>query len=171
MKASDAVIDKEAEQEQLEQVSKQMEDAILKEKQAQDLKRASKSNLTWEASSESMLRPDERFPQPKWWELDNIEKEQMKLLEQEVESLPGGSETLRTANTKTADELIVTESSHDKVVDKVLDSMTKTKEVLKEVFPDVHNIGHKAKETTKTSMDALKDVAKSSMTSISQKLR
>jgi hypothetical protein len=162
MKASDPVVDKEAEQEQMEQVSKQMEDAIVKERL-----QATKSNKGWNASNEKARAPNDVIEPPsKSQGMNNIEKEQIKLLEQEVSSLPGRSEKLQSGN-NLDNKMSMAEkvTGKDGVVDKVLDSMTKTKQALKETFPAVHDFGHEIKQTAKASMDDMKEMAKASATS------
>jgi uncharacterized protein YoxC len=151
MRASDPVVDKEAEQEQMEQVSQQMEDAIVKENQVRTTQQANKSNKMWDTSSETIRLADEDLPQSKAEDLSNIEKEQIKLLEQEQAALPGRSEHLH-GDKKTS---LTMKDSEKGIVDKVLDTMTKTKETLKETFPGVHDFGHEVKKTAKSATESV----------------
>jgi len=81
-------IDKEAAEQERDQVSQQMEDAIVKEKEVHDTEQVSKTQSTWDIENNSQKLPsDDLSTQSKTQEMSSILKEQQKLAEQEA--LPG----------------------------------------------------------------------------------
>ena len=177
------VFDKELHQEELTQVTNQMEDAIMKEKEVHDsTQHASKNHKTWDPCRDSQAAPDHRTKQSKTVEMDAILKEQQKLVDQNslhgMHNTPLGKERNVTNDseykTKVNDsEYLDHESrsadgtpfhrtsstSHGKVDSSVpmVDQMTQS---ARETAKSMMGAGHDLKEATTSSMHDLKEMAK-----------
>jgi len=163
---TEGVIDKEADFEQIEQLNRQMEATIFKEKHVMDLNRAKLAPVaTWETSSVGVMHEATYS-----FSSDNVpnqfEREQSKLLEQELSSIPDrgpGNHPEQGARGEFQGD-----NEHPRaagLAEIVMEKMRSTKEALKETFPGVHDMGHNLKETAKKSMSQMKNRASNSMDS------
>jgi hypothetical protein len=130
----------------MEQVSKQMEDAIVKEKQVHDTKQAQKFEKTWDTSSETIRKPDDPLTQQsKSEELDAILDEQIKLSSEEP--LPGQEEkpAYKEPTMKPG------------MVDKMKQSMSQTSHNVQQMGKNVMGMGSEIRQGAKGSMQTMRE--------------
>jgi hypothetical protein len=160
-------IDREASKQELVEVSKQIEDAMHKEKSVHDAQQVNKFHKTFDAASQNITEPDLETQQSKTQEMDAIFTEQVKL--DHEKSLHGqGQNTPKTDAEKNNDYQLNNEglrgrkgyAARDK---EPLPTDTGVMDAVKQSAQSLKQTGHDLKEAAKGSMKDMADMAKKMM--------
>jgi len=132
------VIDKEADEQEMEQVSREMEDAITKEKEVHDSEQVDKKSKTWDISSE----------QSRTQEMMANNKEQQELLKRGF--LPD-------------EGMAMSDNRYTEKYDSDGSLIEKVKHTMSDATKSVKEISHDLTEATMKSMSTLTEIAKGMM--------
>jgi hypothetical protein len=173
------VFDDEANRQQLEQVSQQMEDAMQKEKQVSTQMHQASSNTSqmWDANSQTVNEPwDERISQANAPEMDEIHKEQQDQMRQRVgddlskqdKTNPMGFQTdgpsrIRDYNNMNSNSNLTIDPS--KVMDQVKDMASGAAGLAAGAVNMAAGVGKVVQETAKATMQNVKEMMPSSPSS------